>query len=376
MPENENRKNGGRRIVVILLAVCILASMCSVGFITYKANRVLAALEGEYGEVEDVNAEDDVVIADEYKIVSTTQISDAYLSGDASALSDRDKETLDMAKEVLDKIIEDGMNDYEKEKAVYLFLTKNLKNDTGLLTVIPTTGEDADNPHGVLKNREAVCVGYATTFRLFMQMLGIECKVIHSSDRIHSWDLVKLDDEWYHVDCYNDSDSGNFQNFNMNDTVAMQSHEWTTEFFPEATGEKYSPAMQNRKELKDIYAIPACVRSMIEDRKAVASFTFKDKIDEETEQAAGMLVSSVQETIGSMEEYQCYPEMIWTQDDNGEYVLQVYINYYDEEEDVWDVDIDTLEKIENAVEAAFGGYVEGDRENEDTTEFEMENCCE
>ena len=43
-----------------------------------------------------------------------------------------------MAKKVLDEIITDGMSDYEKELAVYNWMVKNIKNDSGMMSVIPT----------------------------------------------------------------------------------------------------------------------------------------------------------------------------------------------------------------------------------------------
>lgn len=49
-----------------------------------------------------------------------------------------------------------------------------------------------------------------------MQMMDIECKVVHTTDRIHSWDEVKLDGEWYHTDIYSDAGSPNYSHFNMN----------------------------------------------------------------------------------------------------------------------------------------------------------------
>ena len=189
----------------VLLVLGVLAGIAAAILQTRNTNKLLktamrqnesmqaaleAALKQSDESGEDLEeAEDDVVIMDEYTIRSTTQISDAYLSGDTSALSDRDKETLEMAKDVLDSVITDDMSDYDKEKAIYTWLTTKLTANTGLLTVIPNTDDGADNPYGVLKNRNPVCVGYATTFRLFMQMLGIECKVVHNLDRYHSWDL-------------------------------------------------------------------------------------------------------------------------------------------------------------------------------------------
>ena len=138
--------------------------------------------------------EDDVAVGGEYYIRSTLPISDAYRSGDASALDARQAETLSMASAVLEEIIVEGMTDYEKEKAVYDWMCANLGHEGGVTTVVPTASEYSAAPYGVLKYGQAVCVGFATTFRMFMQMLGIDCMVVHNS--YHSWDLVSLDGEW------------------------------------------------------------------------------------------------------------------------------------------------------------------------------------
>ena len=303
----------------------------------------------------DIAAEDDVVIADEYVIRSTKQISDAYLSGDTSQLSDRDKQTLDLAKSVLDAVITDGMSDYEKEQAVYLWLTTRLHNNTGLLTVIPTTDGGEDNPYGVLRNHSAVCVGYATTFRLLMQMQNIECKVIHSSDRIHSWDLVRLDGDWYHVDCYMDSDNGSMANFNMNDTLAVNNgHEWNTEFFPAAQGLKYSPAMMNMSTVKDIYAVPAFVKDMIENKIGVAGLRFEKKIDQSNEAAASMLVDRLEQTLWNTEYSFNTLQFTWALDQSGDYVLCIFAPLAQESPYDEDVDEETQEKINDAISDAFG----------------------
>lgn len=73
----------------------------------------------------DPGQEDDVRIASEYVIRSTLPISDAYRAGDRSALSDKEKETLDMASAILAKIITPEMDAFEKEEAVYLWMTES-----------------------------------------------------------------------------------------------------------------------------------------------------------------------------------------------------------------------------------------------------------
>ena len=212
--------------------------------------------------------ENDVVISQDYKVKGTTNISKAYISGDRSKLSEKELETLEMAEEVLSQIIHEGMSDYEKELAVYDWMVEHIGHDQGALIVIPTSQQSVDEPYGVLKNKIAVCVGYATTFRLFMQMLGIESMVVHDVDFIHTWNLVKLEDEWYITDIYSDAGSNQYRYFNVTDESYGLEQTWDHEFFPKAEGTKYNYARMNHTELKDIYSLPKKMKKLLDDRKS------------------------------------------------------------------------------------------------------------
>lgn len=311
-------------LLVLMIGTTVMSTVMLINQV--KMNKLYSSF---MGYVEDPAQEDDVVIGQEYVIKSTLQISDAYKSGDTSKLDDRDKETLDMATAVLKEIITDDMTDYDKEIAVYKYLTSGMRATTGILTVINDGSEDNDNPHDVLKNRTAVCVGYATTFRMFMQMLDIECMVVHSSGLGHSWDLVKLDDGcWYHTDCYMDSDSTNFRNFNMDDKTCRQSHEWNTSFFPSANGKKYNYILSVCKEIKDLYAIPKWVMEAIKNKDTAVSCTFKNKITSETEYLAKYMVEQLDSSISGTDKY--YTQYQWIVNDEGEYVLCYYFSYNDD----------------------------------------------
>ncbi len=354
-------------LVFISVALCISLALSVVTLAGQQ--KAVKKINEIQGFAEDVDREDDVKIAGEYEIKSTLPISDAYKSGDTSELSDSDKETLDMAKEILEEIITDDMTDYEKEKAVYEYLTGSLSNSTGILTVIPTNNGDNDNPHDVLKYHSAVCVGYATTFRMFMQMMDIECKVIHSSDLIHSWDLVKLDDGWYHVDCYMDSDVTNYRNFNMDDERCSQDHDWTREYFPEATGKKYNYILSSCVTLKNIYDIPQWLVDAIDERQSVISCVFKTEINEKNENAAQYMVEQL---VGQLENDSYSVNYDWMLNDDGKYVLCFYIDYYDDEPSA-EVDDETALKIDEKI-AEVLGY--GDEYDEDGYEEETDYTYE
>lgn len=349
------------RIMYVVTPVMLVLLLALNVFTIFKVK----ALEESAGDsdTEDVAQENDVTIGGEYVIKATTQISDAYKSGNTSNLSDKDKETLGMAKSVLDEIITDDMSDYEKELAVYKWMTTNIGFDSGSMTVVPDDdSKPVDNPNGVLKNHEAVCVGYATTFRLFMQMLGIDCMVVHDSYLSHSWDLVKLDGQWYHTDIYSDAGSGegNFSHFNLNDEM-MNSQEWNTDFFPAADGYEYNYAYMNRTQCKDVYTIPEQMRAALDARQGVVSLDFGKDISDDIYNLADTIMNSVENTVVFNAGYGVSFSWSWLEagDDN---VFCVYINY----EKTEDPDVDPgvtdeiQQKIDDAVNKAFGDFGGGD----------------
>ena len=321
----------------------------------------ITELEHANDDEYDPGQEDDVRISSHYVIRSTLPISDAYKSGDRSALSDKEKETLDMAAAVLDEIITPDMDAYSKEEAVYLWMTTHLSQDQGLLPVIPRTQADCDNPYGVLKYHNAVCVGYATTFRLFMQMLDIPCKVVHNSERYHSWDLVQLGDGWYHTDIYSDATSANFSHFNLTDSMQSQNQSWNTDYFPAADRSEYCYAVRNSETVEDIYQIPAGMRRALEDRASLYAVRFDSDFDEKNAAIVQEILNRVQNRVEYSEfSGKLYMDWRFMQIDTG-WLLSVNLSWYDSGDDP-DVEIpdEVYEKIDQAMEDAFGDMEEYD----------------
>ena len=59
--------------------------------------------------------------------------------------------------------------------------------------------------YDVLFKNKGVCSGIATTLRIVLKVLGIECKVVSSVG--HEWNVVKLNGKWYHLDLTWDLDN-------------------------------------------------------------------------------------------------------------------------------------------------------------------------
>ena len=356
-------------IILSILLVLGTAASCTLGALALRQisaqeagvsalTEKLAALTG--GE-ETVTQEDDVAVGGEYYIRSTLPVSEAYKSGDASALDSRQAETLEMASGVLEEIISEGMTDYEKEKAVYDWMCANLHHEGGITVVVPTASEYSAEPYGVLKYGQAVCVGFATTFRMFMQMLDLDCMVVHNS--YHSWNLVRLDDGWYHVDIYSDVESGDYANFNLTDEMASGGHEWDRGFFPAATGLAYCYAYQNASPLEDIYALPALAREALDRESGPSLYFLVDGLDKAGQQALGELISRTGDAVS---DYAAANGRDMWMDYNmqlaeGKMLVSLRIVEYDDaEEPGTELSGEDAERIDEAVSGAFGDvYVPG-----------------
>lgn len=348
-----------------VLAVVLTAGV--VGSTTLSAFNLATLKSYVASQQEDQNeetTEDYVKIAEQYEIKPTTNISDAYKSGDTSKLTDKEKETLDMAKDALKEMkIKDDMSDFEKEKAVYDWMTSSLQHDQGALTVIPTTQEDCDNPYGVLKYHNAVCVGYATTFRMFMQMLDIECMVEHNNEKYHSWDVVKIDGDWYITDIYSDAGNGNYAHFNMTNNMWSQEQSWDQEFFPVANSLKYNMAYQNKQTVDSVYDIPKALRKAMDKQQGSLMIAFKEKIDDEKAQIANAAVSSVSDMLMN-NNYKDMPYAIntysWVTDpDSGYYLYSITFSSYNTNNNTQNLTDDQLQKINDAVTKAMEGLQTG-----------------
>lgn len=93
-------------------------------------------------------------------------------------------------------------NDYEDIKMVHDYLVENIEYDTSLQE------KNIYNIYGALINGKCVCEGYARAFKYLLDGLGIEStmvigKGVNSSGQSenHAWNYVKLENNWYAVDC-------------------------------------------------------------------------------------------------------------------------------------------------------------------------------
>lgn len=362
-----------KRTIVILgiaLAASIAVSAVSLGYNVHQSARVnrfiTSQLKRQAKEEEKMSSyqEDGYKVGDQYEIRSTKDISDAYRSGDDSGLSDTDKQTLKTASDILKRIIKDGDSDYQKELAVYEWMYENIGQGQSTVVALPAASGSDFTPQGVLVSKQAVCVGYATTFRMFMQMLGIDCHIVHND--YHSWDLVKLDDgKWYHVDVYTDvGGKSEFQNFNMTDATAKTSHDWDAAALPAADGVKYTYAVQNNQQVKDLTSVIARVKKEIDkkaaDRKSLY-FSFEKRYKADDLGKADAVINGLNAALQNSGLSELNISGAWYNGEDDSYILGVFISDYSSQNTGTQLTKKEKERLSEAIKKAFGVEVSDDQ---------------
>lgn len=254
---------GGAVTVQVLLVAGLITVVIQNGNIAKEFKEYIAS-DGEIHEIYD----DSAVIR-------------AYKTGEDKNLSEEDKYVLKTASKIIEENIKDDMTDYEKEKAIYDWQVAYTAYSETSLAPINAGDQYSHTPYGVLKYKQAICVGNATTFKLFMDMLGIETKIIHSTQEgEHAWDVVKLDNEWYHVDVtFDGGNNGNpgYNYFNVPDSVKDNgSYPWDHDEIPACDGTKYCYLLNNAKVIDDIYDLPKLIKKAMDDNQGSIAFMIKD----------------------------------------------------------------------------------------------------
>lgn len=126
------------------------------------------------------------------------EIELGYTVSDKAELENRIK-SVNVA---IDEIVANtsGMDVFEKEVYVH-------DNICRLVTYYRYTNasdvpEECHNIYGCFEKKTAVCDGLSKAFQIALDRCGIQSIVITGNlqNQAHAWNMVKLNDEWYHVD--------------------------------------------------------------------------------------------------------------------------------------------------------------------------------
>lgn len=127
-----------------------------------------------------------------------------------------------------------GNNDFEKELYLHDKVALDVKyySDTTDISQVP---EVYHTIYGTFVEKQAVCDGFAKAMQILLDRIDIDTMFVTGmiGSVPHAWNLVKIDDEWYHLDLTSDKyvkeDNGTTKTvvhtyFNVTDASILRSH--------------------------------------------------------------------------------------------------------------------------------------------------------
>lgn len=153
---------------------------------------------------------------------STVQLYSDFTSDEIKEMQNN----LDTAITSAIAVIADGLNEFDRELVIHDYLLENcvysdeIKGDAEHTT--------AFSIYGALVEGSAVCEGYSKAIQYLLSCIGIESYTINgeSENELHEWNVVKINNEWYHLDAtWNDNDEGIIYDFfNINEETLVYDH--------------------------------------------------------------------------------------------------------------------------------------------------------
>lgn len=148
---------------------------------------------------------------------------------------------INVLKDKLNRVVTDfkinNINVLDKEKAVHDFLALSVEYSSDLYA------RNAHNICGPLIDKSSVCEGYAYAFKLLCDEMKIPCMVVHGTahnsngiSENHSWNIVKVNNNNFHVDVTWNSNSmktnGSSLYYNVSESFIRKNHMWDIRQWP------------------------------------------------------------------------------------------------------------------------------------------------
>lgn len=108
-------------------------------------------------------------------------------------------------KKVLD-LMPEGASDVEKLLFLHDYIAGNTVYDKRVYNNIDTSDDKyIRTSYGCIVNENAVCEGISEAFLYFCKIIGIEAYPVISNTMVHEWNMVKLGNNYYHIDITQDA---------------------------------------------------------------------------------------------------------------------------------------------------------------------------
>ena len=156
---------------------------------------------------------------------------------------EQEKELTEKVDKIISELDLDGKSDYEKIRAVYDYLTKNVRYDYDGKFSKEKYGESgekiAHSAYAAICNGVAVCQGYASALYRLLLSVGVDCRIISGDGlgMLHAWNIAAIDGVYYLLDSTWDAGQTDYEYFlrgSSDFTAHDESVDFKTEEFKKA----------------------------------------------------------------------------------------------------------------------------------------------
>lgn len=213
---------------------------------------------------------------------------------------------VEIAKEEIDSWFPE--TDYDKLITIHHYLQDTVQYDWDEFNRVGNSkarNVHAHSAYGALVQKKAVCDGISNAFTLLAQEMGLDAITI-SGDSIkdgkttgHAWCMVKMNDQFYHIDttwdinsreCMDDSLKDYFYNyFLLNDKSMESSHKWSRSIVPVCQDETMSFHRRNGCYIENLDELDGLIGKFVDKKKKIIRFRLSDSVQ---------IPSNAQEYIG------------------------------------------------------------------------------
>ncbi len=131
-------------------------------------------------------------------------------------------------KKATDSLIYNGMSDIDKVKKISEYIESKYEYDYTLKSTSVYTA---------LTRTVTVCQGYSMTAYKMFNYAGIDNRIVIGTNNgaSHSWNIVKIDGKWYHLDITNNDSTRSNRYFLVSDSFLENNrYIWSKSNYPEA----------------------------------------------------------------------------------------------------------------------------------------------
>ena len=107
--------------------------------------------------------------------------------------AEQEEEVSKEVHKILDELNLDGKSDYEKICIINDWIVDNIEFEN-------VNKNNMGSSYTAFIGKLTPCRGFAIAFYRLCKEEGIEARIVYRDDKKHEWNLVKLNNKWYHVD--------------------------------------------------------------------------------------------------------------------------------------------------------------------------------